>query len=101
MKLINDEVKKRFSEVGSQENTSDPIVVAKFFNPAGAQTWFATEYDEKQNICYGYVTGMHQDEWGYFSITEMEQVKLPFGLSIERDTSSSEKTISQWVPNLK
>jgi hypothetical protein len=33
----------------------------------------------------GYVTGMYVDEWGTFSITELESLNLPFGLKIERD----------------
>jgi glucose dehydrogenase len=83
MKLINDELQKRFKEVGRQRK--NPVVIAKFFDPAGSGTWYATEYDPETNICYGYVTGLAYDEWGYFSIDEMESLKRPFGLTIERD----------------
>jgi len=40
MKLLTKELLKRFEEVGNQEEvpTMDKIVVAKFFNPAGAGT---------------------------------------------------------------
>ncbi|WP_298507414.1 DUF2958 domain-containing protein [uncultured Kordia sp.] len=83
MKLINDELQKRFKEVGPQKK--DPLVIAKFFDPAGSGTWYATEYDPETSICYGYVTGLAFDEWGYFSIDEMEAIQRPFGLTIERD----------------
>ncbi len=33
MKLLTNELIKRFEEVGSQEVIDDPIVIAKFFNP--------------------------------------------------------------------
>lgn len=85
MKLINDELKTRFAEVGDQSELDNPIVVAKFFNPCGSQTWYATEYDTERNVCVGYVTGMGFDEWGTFSIDELESLQLPFGLTIERD----------------
>ena len=45
MKLMTKELEKRFKEVGSQENVKDPVIIAKYFNPAGAGTWYATEYN--------------------------------------------------------
>ncbi len=85
MKLITKELEKRFAQIGDQSQKADPLVVAKFFNPVGVLTWYATEYDKERDICYGYVTGMNFDEWGSFSIKELESVKLPLGLHIERD----------------
>jgi len=90
MKLITKTLEKRFEEIGNQANSKDPLVIAKFFNPCGNQTWYATEYDKETQICYGYVTGMDYDESGYFSIKELESLELPFGLSIERDIYFSE-----------
>ena len=101
MKLITEEIKKRFDEVGSQEENLDPIVIAKFFDPCGSATWYATEYDAEHNVAFGYVTGLFEDEWGSFSITELESTQRPLGLKIERDIYCNEKTISQWVPELK
>lgn len=83
MKLITKALIKRFKEVGRQDQ--NPLVIAKFFDPAGSGTWYATEYDAETNICFGYVTGLAFDEWGSFSITELEAIKRPFGLTIERD----------------
>lgn len=85
MKLITPELEKRFAEIGEQEEEANPIIVAKFFNPCGSQTWWAISYDPETNICFGYVTGMFVDELGSFSIDEMEAIRLPLGLSIERD----------------
>ena len=43
MKLLTKELLVRFAKVGRQEEVHDPLVIAKFFNPAGAGTWYATE----------------------------------------------------------
>lgn len=101
MKLITKTLEKRFQEVGSQEHIADPIVIAKFFTPVGGATWYATEYDPEERICFGYVTGLGGDEFGYFSVDELESVKLPFGLTIERDLYSGEKHLSEFCPELK
>ena len=83
MKLINDALKKRFSEIGCQSDTNNPLVIAIFFHPSSLATWYATEYDPETNICYGYVTGLAEDEWGNFSIDEMEAFKQEVFLNIE------------------
>jgi len=86
MKLLTITLKRRFTQIGRQENSKDPHVIAKFFSPVGTATWYAAEYYPEDNTCFGYVTGLGHNEWGYFSISELESVKVPpFGLSIERD----------------
>lgn len=97
MKLITTQIAQRFNEVWDQSEVKDPIFIAKFFNPTGSATWYASEYDPSRNICYGYVTGMVEDEWGTFSIDELEAVKLPFGLRIERDINFGEKHYSEII----
>jgi len=96
MKLLNKEIIKRFKEIGSQDNEKDPIVVAKFYNPCGAGSWWATEYNPKDKIFFGYVSifGDHNDEWGSFSLEELEELKVGFGLQIERDEHCGEHRIS-------
>jgi len=98
MKLLTKELEKRFAEIGSQENEKDPIVVAKFFNPTGIGTWWATEYDSEDKIFFGYVSlfGDHNDEWGSFSLQELESFKGIGGLGIERDLHCGEKRISEF-----
>lgn len=87
MKLLNEEILKQFRRVGNQSENEDPIVVCKFFNPTGAGTWFATEYDENEQIFFGYASIFHDynDEWGSFSLSELEDYKGRLGLGIERD----------------
>ncbi|MBX7226978.1 MAG: DUF2958 domain-containing protein [Chitinophagales bacterium] len=95
MKLISDDLIRRFAEIGDQSQVEDPIIVAKFFDPTSSATWYASAFDPERNICMGYVTGLAYDEWGSFSIDELESLKRPFGLTIERDTSFHEKTFAE------
>ena len=103
MELLTKELIKRFAEVGSQENEKDPIVIAKYFNSAGAGYWYATEYDPKTKEFFGYVSifGDINDEWGSFSLEELQSVRGPFGLGIERDLYCGEQRISEFnIPSL-
>jgi hypothetical protein len=52
MKLMTKALEKRFAEVGSQEKEQDPLIIAKFFNPTGAGTWYATEYDPERKLFF-------------------------------------------------
>ena len=92
-------LEKRFTKVGRQENIKDPIIIAKFFNPTGGGTWFASEYNPKDKIFFGYVSifGDHCDEWGYFSLEELEDYKGRFGLGIERDLHFTETKSSEII----
>jgi hypothetical protein len=111
MKLLTKALIRRFEKIGRQEDVKDPIVVAKFFNPGGAGTWYATEYDPATRCFFGYVSifGDINDEWGYFSLDELESATCPFYLvgeghryklyaKIERDLYFPEQPISQVEP---
>ncbi|MGN6356055.1 MAG: DUF2958 domain-containing protein [Novosphingobium sp.] len=64
----------------------DPVPVLKLFNPVGAATWLATELDEDDDTLFGLADlGFGCPELGYFSLSEIASVRLPFGLGIERD----------------
>lgn len=84
MKLLTKELIKQFERRGNQENAKDPVVVAKFFNPTGAGTWYVTEYYPQTQEFFGFVSifGDHNDEWGYFSLSELESYRGKFGLGL-------------------
>lgn len=64
----------------------DPVPVVKFFNPAGAATWLATELDADDDTLFGLADlGFGCPELGCFSLAEIGRLRLPFGLTIERD----------------
>lgn len=99
MKLLTKEILAKFAKVGRDEKTplADKIVIAKFFNPTGAGTWYATEYDPIDKIFFGFVSifGDHNDEWGSFSLNELENYRGKFGLGIERDRHFTGKKFSE------
>ncbi len=97
MKLLTSDLVKRFHEIGNQDEERDPLVIAKFFNPAGAGTWYATEYNPETGIFFGFVSifGDYNDEWGSFALKELESFSGSFGLGIERDMFFSEKRASE------
>lgn len=93
MKLLTKALEKRFAQLGRQDKP-DAIVVAKFFSPTSCWTWYATEYDPESRIFFGLVKGF-ESELGSFSLDELESVRGPFGLGIERDLYFSECPLSE------
>lgn len=86
MKLMTNVILCRFKAQGDCRNKkpAEVKVIAKFFNLCGAGTWYATEYNPEDRCFFGLAV-LHEAELGYFSLDEMESIKLPFGLTIERD----------------
>lgn len=82
----------------SQEDTTNPIVYAKFFTPDSNWTWLATEGQPEGDdfMCFGYVIGF-EEEWGYFSLNEMQEARGPMGLGIERDIHFTARPFSEVV----
>ncbi|MDK2757256.1 MAG: DUF2958 domain-containing protein [Blastomonas fulva] len=63
----------------------DPLPVMRFFNPLGSASWLATELDE-DCILFGLADlGFGCLELGSFALFELEAIRLPLGLGIERD----------------
>ncbi len=83
MMLLTKELRRKIPKLYAAENIEDPTVICKFFSPWSNWTWYATEFDGK-DIFFGWVVG-HERELGYFSLKEMESVRGPWGLTIERD----------------
>ena len=64
----------------------DPAPVVKLFSPVGAATWLATELDADGDTLFGLADlGFGCPELGSFSLGEIAALRLPFGLTIERD----------------
>lgn len=77
----------------------DPCPVVKFFNPCGPATWLATELDRDDDTLFGLADlGFGTPELGYFSLSEIAEVRLPFGLGIERDEHfGTRHSLSTWA----
>lgn len=77
----------------------DPAPVVKFFNPIGAATWLFTELDADDDTLFGLCDlGFGTPEMGYASLSEIEDIRLPFGLGIERDIGFATATrLTTWA----
>jgi len=94
MKLLTKEIREKLPKLYAQDKKGDDAVVyAKFFTPWTKWTWFVTEFDGEDTF-FGLVQG-HETEAGYFSLSELEAIKGPFGLKIERDMHFSPKTLGE------
>ena len=98
MKLLTSEVRKKLPKLYATENipTREKEIICKFFNPCGSGTWYVIEGEPKDDdfIFFGLV-GLFEKEWGYFSLSELESIKLPFNLKIERDVCFNSYKVSE------
>jgi len=84
--LIPQQLKTLFLEHHESNRTSlDPLVIAKYFNPVGAQTWYMTEFDPQDEIFFWFVTWMPFPEWGTIALSDFIGLDLKWGMKIERD----------------
>ena len=84
MKLLTKEIISKLKPMYYYENSGEePVAAVKFFTPDANWTWYATEFDGDDTF-FGLVDGFEK-ELGYFSLSELERVKGPLGLHIERD----------------
>lgn len=100
--LMTKELEKTLAKypIGSQDGKGmEAEVLVKYFNPAGAGTWLITEGEKQENgdwLFFGYCH-IFEWEWGYVMLSELESVKLPFGLKIERELYDTGKTVKHYI----
>ena len=86
MKLMTKAIQEKAEKQYDLGSDLEQKVVAKYFDPAGNWKWFLMNKHKDDDYCWGIVKG-NAIEMGSFSIKELENIRLPFGLTIERDTS--------------
>ena len=99
MKLLTQEIRKKLPALYAQDGKGgEAVAYVKFFTPDSSWTFWATEFDGEDRF-FGLVDGMEK-ELGYFSLSEMESVRGPLGLPIERDLYWQPKTLKEISPEL-
>jgi len=83
MMLLTKDITAKLPILYSQENEEDPMVICKFFAIWTKWTWYGIEFDG-EDLFFGYVAGDFP-ELGYFRLSELQELKGPLGLKIERD----------------
>lgn len=88
MKLITKAIEKKLlkNPLYSTDGQTEKNILVKFFNPCGIGTWYVFEAQKNGDDWefFGLVD-LYEKELGYFTLSELQSVKLPFGLLIERD----------------
>ena len=93
MMLLTQQLKDRFLQVGSQEEVKDPVVIAHYFHPYSSRHWYATGYDDVEQLFFGFVDGVFGERWSFW-LNEMKDIII-FGLPLERDLHREEKPFSE------
>ena len=100
MKLLTQAIKKKLPKLYSQENNKDPKVICKFFTPTSSFTWLVLEGEEQEDgdwlfftKCYSHM--VPDGEFGYTVLSELENVRGPLGLGVERDKFFIPKKLSE------
>ena len=105
--MLTKDIKGKLPKLYATEQipTNDKRIIVKFFSPWTSWTWYAVEGQPNGDdfTFFGLVAG-HEKEWGYFSLNELQTVKGPFGLKIERDYHFGMPTVKELLdrhPNLR
>lgn len=88
IKLIDEELKRRFKEVWEQILEKKVLVLARFYAPWNDWSWYVAEYYPEHKVCYGFVS--HEDRRAYFSLVQIEDIQWPYWVQIQRDTCFGE-----------
>jgi hypothetical protein len=108
MKLLPCKIRERLPSLGGQDGKGgNAIAYAKCFSPDSSFSWFITEGSPVRNkendvvdyILFGLVDGQFK-ELGYFRLSELESVRGPMGLPIERDLYWKPKTLEEIAPEM-
>ena len=81
--MMTKKLASQIPKLYSQEEVSDPTVVAHYFTPYGRGDWFVIEWDG-QDLMYG-LADLGYPELGYFSLNELESAYRGGLPLVERD----------------
>jgi hypothetical protein len=108
MKLLTRETRKKLPPLYSQESKGGKAIVhLKLFTPDSSWSWYITEGspirdDSGKEVdfhFFGLVDG-HDKELGYVALSELEGVRGPMGLPIERDLHWQARTLEEIAPEM-
>lgn len=94
MDLLPDELRAVLPRLYANEEIGmQAIAPLKFFTPDTNWTWYPTEFDGEDTF-FGLVSGF-EVELGYFTLSELEEVRGGLGLPIERDLYFEPTTLEE------
>jgi hypothetical protein len=108
MKLLPKEIREQLPPLYSQDGKGGKAVAyCRLFTPDSGFTWWITEggpiTDENGKIVDYHVFGLVEGqcrELGYASLSELEEVRGPLGMPIERDLHFKPKALAEIAPEM-
>src|SRR5690349_5313554 len=95
--LLTDAMRRRFADVGPQDEPDDAkvVVAAHFSLPGTGWGWYALAYDEDGGTpqCFCLVQGRAL-ELGWVGLAELERLRSPRGLAVGRDAEWRECSLA-------
>jgi len=107
MKLLPQAIRQKLPRLYAQDGKgSQAVVYLRLFSPDSGWTWHLTEgspimEDDRETDFqfFGLVDGPCR-ELGYVNLSELETVRGPMGLPIERDVYWTPKTLAEIAPEM-
>jgi hypothetical protein len=107
MQLLTQEIRKRLPPLYAQDGKGGKaIAYVKYFTPSSSWTWYIsggspiTEAGREVDFqFFGLVEGQRK-ELGYVMLSELESVRGPMGLPIERDLHWKPQTLAEIAPEM-
>jgi hypothetical protein len=99
--MLRDDLKALLPPLYAQEALGeDAVVFVHFFNPCGTGDWWITEGSPEGDdfIMFG-LCDLVFPELGYVSLNELQAVRGPLGLGIERDLHWTPRTLREVRPD--
>jgi hypothetical protein len=83
-KLLTKALRRKLPPLyASEEQGDEALAQVKYFTPDSNWTWYGVEFDG-HDLFFGLVCGQVV-ELGYFRLSELETLRGPWGLPVERD----------------
>ncbi|HAU39065.1 MAG TPA: hypothetical protein DCX07_15300 [Phycisphaerales bacterium] len=99
MKLMTQEIRRLLPPLDSPAGQGgDAVAYAKYFTPDSSWSWWAVSFDGEDTF-FGLVQGL-ETELGYFSLAELQSLRGPMGLAVERDLYWRPQPLREIAPDL-
>lgn len=102
--LLTPALRRRFAALGPQDDGDEAkeIIVGHFFLPGTGWDWWALSYDGDGGVPQLFCLVRGQEiEFGYVTLAELERVRSPLGLAVERDEDWEECTLAELRQQLR
>ena len=99
MSLLPDELRRQLPRLHTQQDDPNPVVHARFYTTDSTQTWWVIEGSPEADDFrfFGYVRGL-TEQWRYFLLSELEEIRDSQGLPVERDLDFEPGPFTDVVP---